>query len=158
MERLQKLQAETEDPELKELLQIEWGEDFGSPHETELTKMFSKPVFVYNYPSAVKAFYMQPVEGRPEVCRSVDLLAPEGYGEVIGGSERIYDPELMEEKVKEIGINPEAYNWYLDLRKYGTVPHAGFGLGLERSVAWICGLSHIRETIPYPRLINRKYP
>lgn len=158
VERLQKLQAETEDPELKELLQIEWGEDFGSPHETELTKMFSKPVFVYNYPSAVKAFYMQPVEGRPEVCRSVDLLAPEGYGEVIGGSERIYDPELMEEKVKEIGINPEAYNWYLDLRKYGTVPHAGFGLGLERSVAWICGLSHIRETIPYPRLINRKYP
>lgn len=158
VERLQKLAAETTDEEQKELLKIEWGEDFGSPHETALAEMFEKPVFVYHYPTAIKAFYMQPVEGRPEVCRSVDLLAPEGYGEVTGGSERIYDADLLEKQVATIGLPREAYAWYLDLRKYGSVPHAGFGLGLERTVAWICGLPHVRETIPYARMLNRKYP
>ncbi len=156
--RLQELAATIQDPEQKALIDIAWGNDFGSPHETAIAEMFDKPVFVYHYPSAVKAFYMQPVEGRPEVCRSVDLLAPEGYGEITGGSERIYDPTLMAERVKDIGIDPANYAWYLDLRKYGSVPHAGFGLGLERTVAWICGLQHVRETIPYPRLLNRKYP
>ncbi|MDX1993908.1 MAG: asparagine--tRNA ligase [bacterium] len=158
VERLQKLVAETTDEEQKQLLKIEWGEDFGSPHETALAEMFDKPVFVYHYPTAIKAFYMQPVEGRPEVCRSVDLLAPEGYGEITGGSERIYDPELIEERVSTIGLPREAYTWYLELRQFGTVPHAGFGLGLERTVAWICGLPHVRETIPYARMLNRKYP
>lgn len=158
VKRLQALAATIEDPEQKALIDMEWGNDFGSPHETAIAEMFDKPVFVYHYPSAVKAFYMQPVEGRPEVCRSVDLLAPEGYGEITGGSERIYDPALMAERVKDIGIDPANYAWYLDLRKYGSVPHAGFGLGLERTVAWICGLQHVRETIPYARLLNRKYP
>jgi asparaginyl-tRNA synthetase len=158
VERLKKLASETEDAEQKELLKIEWGDDFGSPHETALAEMFDKPVFVYHYPTAVKAFYMQPVDGRPEVCRSVDLLAPEGYGEVTGGSERISDLNLLEERVATIGLPREAYAWYIDLRKYGSVPHAGFGLGLERTVAWICGLPHVRETIPYARMLNRKYP
>lgn len=158
VERLQKLAAETEDPEQKALLAIEWGSDFGSPHETAIAEMFDRPVFVYHYPTAIKAFYMQPVEGRPEVCRSVDLLAPEGYGEITGGSERIYDSALIERQVATIGLPREAYAWYLELRKFGSVPHAGFGLGLERTVAWICGLPHVRETIPYPRILNRKYP
>jgi asparaginyl-tRNA synthetase len=158
VERLNKLSAEQTDPEQAQLLHIDWGNDFGSPHETALTQQFEKPVFVYHYPSAVKAFYMQPVEGRPEVCRSVDLLAPEGYGEITGGSERIYDAELIEKRVAQIGITRENYAWYLDLRRYGSVPHAGFGLGVERTVAWICGLPHIRETIPYPRMLKRLYP
>ncbi len=150
-------EAET-DPERKEFLKIEWGDDFGGAHETAVAEMFDRPVFVYHYPTAVKAFYMQPVEGRPEVCRSVDLLAPEGYGEVTGGSERIFDVALMDERVKNFGIDPNAYSWYLDLRRFGSVPHAGFGLGLERTVAWICGLDHLREAIPYARILNRKYP
>jgi len=158
IERLKTLREQTDDPEQKELLKIEWGEDFGSPHETALTGLFDRPVFVYHYPSAVKAFYMQPVEGRPEVCRSVDLLAPEGYGEITGGSERIWDAELIDQRVSTIGISRDAYAWYLDLRRFGSVPHAGFGLGLERTVAWICGLQHVRETIPYARMLNRKYP
>lgn len=158
VERLQKLHAVTEDPEAKKELAIEWGEDFGSPHETALAGMFDKPVFVYHYPTAVKAFYMTPVEGRPEICRSVDLLAPEGYGEIIGGSERIHELELLEANIEEMGLGREAYEWYLDLRKFGSVPHAGFGIGLERTVAWVCGLPHVRETIPYARLLNRKYP
>jgi len=158
VERLNKLADQTDDPEQKKLLHIDWGTDFGSPHETAIADMFDKPVFVYHFPSVFKAFYMTPVAGRPEVCRSVDLLAPEGYGEITGGSERIHDPALIEERVSKIGIPRENYAWYLDLRKYGSVPHAGFGLGLERTVAWICGLPHIRETIPYARLLNRKYP
>lgn len=158
VERLQKLAAETDDPERKAELAIAWGDDFGSPHETAIAEMFDKPVFVYHYPTAAKAFYMQPVEGRPEICRSVDLLAPEGYGEITGGSERIYDADLLKRRIDEIGISPENYAWYLDLRKYGSVPHAGFGLGLERTVAWICGLPHIRETVPYARMLNRLYP
>lgn len=158
VERLKKLHDETDDPEKKAELAIEWGEDFGSPHETALAEMFDKPVFVYHYPTAVKAFYMTPVEGRPEICRSVDLLAPEGYGEIIGGSERIHELELLEKNIDHMGLGREAYQWYLDLRKFGSVPHAGFGIGLERTVAWVCGLPHVRETIPYARLLNRKYP
>ena len=158
IERLQQKYAETDDPEKKADLKIEWGEDFGSPHETAIAEMFDRPVFVYHYPSAVKAFYMQPVDGRPEVCRSVDLLAPEGYGEITGGSERIFDPDLLDERIRTIGIDPSNYAWYLDLRKYGSVPHAGFGIGVERTVAWICGLPHVRETIPYARMLSRKYP
>jgi len=158
VDKLEKLAAETTDPEQKQLLFIERGDDFGSPHETALTELYDKPVFVYHYPSKVKAFYMQPVEGNPERCRSVDLLAPEGYGEIIGGSERIYDHDLLVEKLKFQHLPVENYGWYLDLRKFGTVPHAGFGQGIERTVAWICGLPHVRETIPYARLLNRKYP
>lgn len=158
IERLKTLREQTDDPEQKELLKIEWGEDFGSPHETALTGLFDRPVFVYHYPSAVKAFYMQPVEGRPEVCRSVDLLAPEGYGEITGGSERIWDAELIDQRVSTIGISRDAYAWYLDLRRFGSVPHAGFGIGLERTVAWVCGLPHVRETIPYARMLSRNYP
>ncbi len=156
--RLDKLSAQATSPEEKEALKIEWGNDFGSPHETALTQQFDKPVFVYHYPTAVKAFYMQPVDGRPEVCRSVDLLAPEGYGEITGGSERIYDPDLLDKRIAQIGINRDNYAWYLDLRRYGAVPHSGFGLGVERTVAWICGLPHIRETVPYPRMLKRLYP
>jgi asparaginyl-tRNA synthetase len=158
VERLAKLQAEATDPEQKELLKIEWGNDFGAPHESALTQQFDRPVFVYHYPTAVKAFYMTPVPGRPEACRSVDMLAPEGYGEVTGGSERIYDLDLIVQRVKDFGINPAAYEWYLDLRKYGSVPHSGFGLGVERTVSWICGIEHLREAIPFPRMINRLYP
>ncbi|MCY3833248.1 MAG: asparagine--tRNA ligase [Chloroflexi bacterium] len=156
--KLQELGARLDDPAAKAELAIEWGEDFGSPHETALAELFDKPVFVYHYPTKVKAFYMTPLADRPEVCRSVDLLAPEGYGEIIGGSERIHDEELLTANIDEMGLGREAYQWYLDLRKFGSVPHAGFGIGIERTVAWICGLSHVRETIPYARLLNRKYP
>ena len=158
VERIERTREQTDDPELKELLRIEWGDDFGSPHETELTRQFDKPVFVYHFPTAAKAFYMTPVEGRPEVCRSVDLLAPEGYGEITGGSERIWDVDLLQRRIEEFGVDPAAYRWYLDLRRYGSVPHAGFGLGVERTVAWICGTKHIRETIPFPRTLRRMYP
>ncbi|PJF28115.1 MAG: asparagine--tRNA ligase [Phototrophicales bacterium] len=158
VERLQKLHTETTDPEAKAELAIQWGDDFGSPHETAIANMFDRPVFVYHYPTAIKAFYMELVPGRPEVCRSVDLLAPEGYGEITGGSERIADAALLDKRIATIGINPDNYKWYLDLRRFGTVPHAGFGLGLERTVAWICRLPHVRETIPYARMLNRNYP
>lgn len=137
---------------------IEWGEDFGAPHETALAKRFGKPVFITHYPTKLKAFYMKPDPKRPEVVLCADLIAPEGYGEIIGGSQRIDEPELLEQRFKEHQLSTEAYQWYLDLRKYGTVPHSGFGLGLERTVAWICGIEHVRETIPFPRLLNRLYP
>ncbi len=158
VERLKKLAAEETDPEKKELLKIEWGDDFGSPHETELTKQFEKPVFVVGYPTAIKAFYMEPWPGRPEVCKSADLLAPEGYGEIIGGSERISDHDTLLQRIHDHKLPVENYKWYLDLRKYGTVPHSGFGLGVERTVAWICGTEHIRETNPFPRMLQRNYP
>ena len=158
VQRLQALAADCEDEEQRALLAIEWGEDFGAPQETAIAEQFDRPVFVYHYPTAVKAFYMQPLDGRPELCRSVDLLAPEGYGEITGGSERIYDLALIEERVAQIGLPREAYDWYLELRRYGSVPHSGFGIGLERTVAWICGLAHIRESIPYARMLNRKTP
>ncbi len=137
---------------------IPWGEDFGAPHETYVAGQFEKPVFVHHYPTAVKAFYMAQEPDRPETCRSVDLLAPEGYGEIIGGGERSGDLAFLEAQIQRFGLPREAYEWYLDLRRYGSVPHSGFGLGLERTVMWICGLGHIRETIPYPRLLGRIYP
>ncbi len=135
-----------------------WGEDFGAPHETTISEQFEKPVFVYHYPTQCKAFYMEEVPGRPDLCRSADLLAPEGYGEIIGGGQRAASLELLERRIKEHNLPREAYEWYLDLRRYGSVPHAGFGLGVERTVAWICGLHHIRETIPFPRMLERIYP
>lgn len=150
-------QKET-DPERKELLKFEWGMDFGAPHETALTSRFDKPVFVFGYPSAVKAFYMEPWPARPEVCKSVDLLAPEGYGEICGGSERISDHDLLLRRLREQKLPEEAFKWYLELRKYGSVPHSGFGMGVERVVAWLCGIEHIREAIPFPRTIKRVYP
>ncbi len=158
LERIQTIREATDDPELKELLAIEWGDDFGSPHETELTKQFDRPVFVYGYPSQVKAFYMEPWPDRPEVCKSVDLLAPEGYGEIIGGSERMSDPDLLLAAIEKHELPQEHYQWYVDLRRFGSVPHSGFGLGLERTVAWICGIDHIRQTSPFPRTLNRMNP
>jgi asparaginyl-tRNA synthetase len=137
---------------------ITWGDDFGAPHETHLADQFEKPVFVHHYPTAVKAFYMAQEPDRPETSRSSDLLAPEGYGEIIGGGERSSDLAFLESQLERHHLPREAYEWYLDLRRYGSVPHSGFGLGLERTVMWICGLSHIRETIPFPRLLGRIYP
>lgn len=137
---------------------FQWGEDFGAPHETKIAEAFDKPVFITHYPTEIKSFYMKPHPERPEVVLCADLIAPEGYGEIIGGSQRIDDPELLAERYEEHKLPQEAYAWYLDLRKYGTVPHSGFGLGLERTVAWICGLDHVRETIPFPRMLNRLYP
>jgi len=135
-----------------------WGEDFGAPHETAIAESYEKPVFITHYPTSLKAFYMKPDPNRPEVVLCADLIAPEGYGEIIGGSQRIDDPALMEQRFEEHHLSKETYRWYLDLRKYGSVPHSGFGLGLERTVAWICGLDHVRETIPFPRLLYRLYP
>jgi asparaginyl-tRNA synthetase len=155
---LRQIRDETDDPEQKELLAIEWGMDFGSPHETALTEKYDKPVFVYGYPTQVKAFYMEPWPGRPEICKSADLLAPEGYGEIIGGSERISDHDLLLQRLTEHNLPVDAFKWYLDLRKFGSVPHSGFGLGIERTVSWLCGIAHIRETIAYPRTIKRVYP
>ncbi|ABY34656.1 MAG TPA: asparagine--tRNA ligase [Chloroflexus aurantiacus] len=137
---------------------LPWGEDFGAPHETLIASKFDRPVFVERFPSAVKAFYMQPDPERPEVALCADLLAPEGYGEIIGGSQRIHDPILLEQRIREHGLRIEDYEWYLDLRRYGTVPHSGFGMGIERVVAWITGTRHIRETIPFPRQLYRIYP
>jgi asparaginyl-tRNA synthetase len=158
IERLHAIREATDDPELKDQLAIEWGDDFGSPHETELTKQFDKPVFVYGYPTVVKAFYMEPWPGRPEVCKSVDLLAPEGYGEIIGGSERMSDPDVLLAAIHRHELPEANYGWYLDLRRYGGVPHSGFGLGLERTVTWICGLDNIRQTSPFPRTLKRLTP
>ncbi|RIK35064.1 MAG: asparagine--tRNA ligase [Chloroflexi bacterium] len=137
---------------------IEWGDDFGSPHETYVAAQFEKPVFVHHYPTQVKAFYMEPEIGRPEVCRSVDLLAPEGYGEIIGGSERMSDPTKLIAAIEQHELPREVYDWYIDLRRYGSVVHSGFGLGVERAVVWICGLEHIRESIAFPRTLNNLRP
>ena len=158
LDMLADIREKMDDPERKKELEIEWGDDFGSPHETELTKQFDKPVFIYGYPSRVKAFYMEPWPDRPEVCKSVDLLAPEGYGEIIGGSERMSDPEALLAAIAKHELPEEAYKWYIDLRLFGSVPHSGFGIGLERAVTWICGIDHIRQTIAFPRTINRMYP
>ena len=136
---------------------LPWGEDFGAPHETLIASQFDKPVFIERYPAAVKAFYMQPDPDRPEVALCADLIAPEGYGEIIGGSQRIHDPELLERRIVEHGLDVADYQWYLDLRRYGSVPHSGFGMGIERAVAWITGTRHIRETIPFPRQLYRIY-
>ncbi|WP_057829351.1 asparagine--tRNA ligase [Liquorilactobacillus cacaonum] len=151
-EAVELLQKSGEFPDVK------WGEDFGSPEETYLAEHFSKPVFVMNYPKAIKPFYMKPHPTRDDVVICADLLAPEGYGEIIGGSERATDPAFLEAQIEAAGLNKDDYQWYIDLRRYGSVPHSGFGLGLERAITWITGEEHIREAIPFPRLLNRIYP
>ena len=135
-----------------------WGDDFGGDEETILSSAYDRPVMVHRYPAAMKAFYMQPDPERPELALGFDMLAPEGYGEIIGGGERVADYDLLLKRLREHNLPEEAFGWYLDLRRYGSVPHAGFGLGLERTVAWICGTEHIREVIPFPRMIYRVYP
>jgi asparaginyl-tRNA synthetase len=137
---------------------FEYGGDLGAPDETFLASQFEKPVMVHRYPAKVKAFYMEPDPQRPDLALCVDVLAPEGYGEIIGGSQRIGSYELLRQRIREHGLPEEAFKWYLDLRKYGGVPHSGFGMGIERAVAWICGLEHVRETIPFPRMLYRMYP
>jgi asparaginyl-tRNA synthetase len=139
-------------------LPIEWGGDFGGPDETALSEEFDRPVMVHRYPAAVKAFYMKPDPGRPDLALGVDVLAPEGYGEIIGGGERLADLNLLLKRIEDHQLPKEAFEWYLDLRRYGSVPHGGFGMGIERVVSWICGLEHVRETIPYPRMLYRLYP
>ncbi|REB09921.1 asparagine--tRNA ligase [Sporosarcina sp. BI001-red] len=137
---------------------IQWGDDFGAPHESAIAESYDLPVFIMNYPIGIKPFYMQPHPDRDDVVLCADLIAPEGYGEIIGGSERIHDYDLMKQRIEEHQLDASAYEWYLDLSKYGAVPHSGFGLGLERTVAWISGVEHVRESIPFPRLLNRLYP
>ncbi len=137
---------------------IEWGDDFGAPHETEIANHYDKPVFIVNYPKEIKSFYMEENPEDPRTVLCADLIAPEGYGEIIGGSERIHDHDTLKQRIEESGLNVDDYEWYLDLRKYGSVPHSGFGLGLERTVAWLSGVQHVRETSPFPRLLNRLYP
>ena len=139
-------------------LPIQWGGDFGGPDETTLSEQYDRPVMVHRYPVGVKAFYMKPDPERPEVALGVDVLAPEGFGEIIGGGERLADLDLLLARSKEHDLPQDAFEWYLDLRRYGTVPHGGFGMGIERVVAWICNLEHVRETIPYPRMLYRLYP
>jgi len=135
-----------------------YGDDFGSPDETYISNQFEKPVMVHRYPAEVKAFYMQPDPLDPTKALCVDVLAPEGYGEIIGGSQRVDSYDLLKSRIEQHGLPMEAFQWYLDLRKYGSVPHSGFGMGIERCVAWICGLEHVRETIPFARTLNRIYP
>ena len=142
----------------KKGLPFEWGGDFGAPDETALSEEFDRPICVHRYPSAVKAFYMKPDPERPELALCVDVLAPEGYGEIIGGGQRLDDYELLIQRIKEHNLPQEAFEWYLDLRRYGSVPHGGFGMGIERVVTWICGIDHLREAIPYPRMLYRIYP
>ena len=138
--------------------EIQWGSDFGGADETILTQQFDRPMLVDRFPTVIKAFYMQPDPARPEVALGVDVLAPEGYGEIIGGSQRVSSYELLSSRIDEHKLPREAFQWYLDLRRYGSVPHSGFGMGIERAVAWICGLDHVRETIPFARTLNRIYP
>ena len=137
---------------------IEWGGDFGNTDETLITEGMDRPLMIDKYPSEIKAFYFQPDAARPELALGVDVIAPEGYGEIIGGGQRIHDLDLLLRRLEEHKLPQEAFDWYLDLRKYGTVPHAGFGMGVERVVAWLCGLDHVRETIPYPRMLYRTRP
>ncbi|MEO6727096.1 MAG: asparagine--tRNA ligase [Blastocatellia bacterium] len=137
---------------------FEWGGDFGAPDETYISSQYDKPVLVHRYPAAIKAFYMEPDPQRPDLALCVDVLAPEGYGEIIGGGERMSSHDLLLQRIHEHELPPEAFDWYLDLRKYGSVPHGGFGMGIERCVAWVCGLEHVRETIPFPRMLYRLKP
>jgi asparaginyl-tRNA synthetase len=139
-------------------LPFEYGNDFGSPDETWLCSQFDKPVMVHRYPAAVKAFYMEPDPLNPKLALCADVLAPEGYGEITGGSQRVASYELLKSRIEEHNLPMEAFQWYLDLRRYGSVPHSGFGMGIERAVAWICGLDHVRETIPFARTLHRIYP
>mgnify|MGYP001765987471 CR=1 FL=1 len=143
---------------IRDAREFVWGNDFGGDEETIISRQFDRPVLITGYPKKIKAFYMKPSPSNPEVVLNMDMLAPEGYGEIIGGSQREDDPDALEKRMTEEKMNPAPYQWYLDLRRYGTVPHGGFGLGLERTVAWVCGLKHIRETIPFPRLMGRIYP
>ncbi|HTA45396.1 MAG TPA: asparagine--tRNA ligase [Bryobacteraceae bacterium] len=138
--------------------EIQWGSDFGGGDETILTQQFDRPIMVDRFPTAIKAFYMAPDPDRPEVALGVDVLAPEGYGEIIGGGQRIHDLELLLKRIEEHNLPKEAFDWYIDLRKYGSVPHGGFGMGIERCVAWVCGLEHVRETIAFPRMLYRLRP
>jgi asparaginyl-tRNA synthetase len=142
----------------KEGTQTPRGSDFGGTDETIVSAHFDRPVIVHRYPKAIKAFYMQPDSDDPQLALCMDILAPEGYGEIIGGSQRIHDHDLLVERIKEHNLPMEAFQWYLDLRKYGSVPHSGFGMGVERVVAWICGIDHVRETIAFPRMLSRMYP
>lgn len=137
---------------------IEYGEDFGAPHDTAIAGSFERPVFVDRFPAAIKSFYMQPDPQDPTVVLGSDLYAPEGYGEIIGGSQRIHDLDLLLKKMEEHKVPYEPYKWYVDLRRYGSVPHSGFGIGIERTVCWMCGLSHIREAIPFARMLEKIYP
>jgi asparaginyl-tRNA synthetase len=137
---------------------FEWGGDLGSPDETYLSSQFERPLMIHRYPAKVKAFYMEPDPERPDLALCVDVLAPEGYGEIIGGSQRMASYDLLLQRIHEHNLPEEAFKWYLDLRKFGGVPHSGFGMGIERAVAWICGLEHVRETIPFPRMLHRLYP
>jgi asparaginyl-tRNA synthetase len=137
---------------------FKWGDDFGAPHEAAISESFDKPVFVHRYPTEMKAFYMERDANEPKVCLGADLLAPEGYGEIIGGGQRSADLAYLESQIVKHKLPRAAYEWYLDLRKYGSVPHCGFGLGVERTVAWICKLEHVRETIPFPRMLEKIYP
>ncbi|MGN6592721.1 MAG: asparagine--tRNA ligase [Terriglobales bacterium] len=138
--------------------QMEWGGDLGGGDETLLSQQYDRPVLVHHYPAAVKAFYMQPDPERPELALAVDMLAPEGYGEIIGGSQRIHDMTLLMQRIEEHKLPTEPIEWYLDLRRFGSVPHGGFGMGIERVVSWVCGLEHVREAIPFPRTIYRIQP
>lgn len=137
---------------------FEWGGDFGAPDETYLSSQFGKPVFVHHFPTAIKGFYFEVDKDRPECALGIDLLAPEGYGEIIGGGQRAHSLEYMENQIEAHGLPRESFEWYLDLRRYGSVPHSGFGMGIERTVAWMCGIEHVRETIPFPRMLYRLKP
>jgi len=137
---------------------VKFGDDFGGDEETALADESGRPVMITRYPAAIKAFYMEPDAADPTRALAMDMIAPEGYGEIIGGSERIGSYELLEKRIAEHDLPREAFQWYLDIRKYGAFPHSGFGMGIERVVTWLCGLQHLREAIPYPRLLNRLYP
>ena len=137
---------------------FEWGGDFGAPDETYLSNQFGKPVFIHHFPAAIKGFYFEVDKDRPECALGIDLLAPEGYGEIIGGGERASDLDYLIEQLKHHGLDQATFEWYLDLRRYGSVPHAGFGMGIERCTAWMAGIEHVRETIPFPRMLYRLKP
>jgi asparaginyl-tRNA synthetase len=139
-------------------VEMKWGDDFGAPQEEAVTKDLDRPAFVHRFPSAIKAFYMQPDPQDPKHALCADMIAPEGYGELIGGSQRIHDFNLLKSRIEHEKLPMDAFQWYLDLRRYGTVPHSGFGMGIERTVAWICGTEHIRECIPFPRMLYKIYP
>jgi asparaginyl-tRNA synthetase len=163
LERIKKPFPRITYTEAIELLQkkgfnIKWGDDFGGDEETAISEEFDKPVIVHRYPAKIKAFYMKRDPENPELALAMDILAPEGYGEIVGGSQREDDLQSLIQRIKEFNLPQEAFEWYLDLRRYGSVPHGGYGLGLERTVAWICGLRHVRETIPFPRLLEKIYP
>jgi asparaginyl-tRNA synthetase len=138
--------------------EIQWGADFGNTDEGLLSEGYDRPIMVHRFPTEIKAFYMRPDPARPELALGVDVIAPEGYGELIGGGQRIHEYDDLVTKIDEHGLPREAFDWFLDLRKYGSVPHGGFGMGIERCVAWICGIEHVRETIAFPRMIHRVRP